>query len=195
MFLICIFMHIYKLRHFVWTLVLYVQLYFKRWTQRFFFLRLTSWERKCGVSLSPVLQYEGHRSVRTNPDWQGRDEGRWPLALPVPSTIQPTHTAQNAQQPATRQHLLIRMAPAGYCPLHSTPGTQNSQNGQVAQPISGSEPAEPELMPSSLTRLQWTAAISYRLLARATCHLDKWEEGGGSCPGLGATLYHQNSLE
>lgn len=110
-------------------------------------------------------------------------------------TVQPTHTAQNAQQPATRQHLFIRMAPAGCCPLHSTPGTQNSQNGQVAQPISDSEPAEPELMPSSPAQLQWTAAISYCLLALAMCHLDKGEEEWGACPGLGATPCALNSMQ
>lgn len=43
-----------------------------------------SGEREQGVSSSPVLQ-EDHRSVRTNPDWQGRDEGRCPLALPIPA--------------------------------------------------------------------------------------------------------------
>lgn len=79
------------------------------------------------------------------------------------------------------------MAPAGCCPLHSTPGTQNLQNRQVARPISGSEPAEPELMLSSPARLQWTAAISYCLLALAMCHLDKEEEGWGACPAPGAT--------
>lgn len=99
-----------------------------------------------------------------------RATGLW-LSLYRP-TVQPTNTAQNAQQPATRQHLFIRMAPAECCPLHSTPGTRNAHNRQVAQPISDSEPAEPELMPSRLS-LGFSEPILYCLLALPMCHLDK----------------------
>lgn len=72
-----------------------VQQYFKRCTVIFPKVKrvIISRKREQGVNSSPVLQ-EGHSSVRTNPDWQGRDEGRWPLALLIPA-----HRSANTHGP------------------------------------------------------------------------------------------------